>query len=90
MQSGSKGRLFCSSIGKKLSKVCKILVERQSIQVSVFLFPRLFSAKSIMKVSVSLLRKLCIRIIIYLDDMLFMAASWEELLTAQDTVIYCI
>lgn len=90
MQSGSKGRLFCSSIGKKLSKVCKILVERQSMQVSVFLFLRLFSAKSIMKVSVSLLRNLCIRIIIYLDDMLLMAASWEELLTAQDTVIYSI
>ena len=60
------------------------------MQVSVFLFPRLFSAKSIIKVSVSLLRKLCIRIIIYLDDMLLMAASWEELLTAQDTVIYSI
>ena len=40
-----------------------------------------------MKVLISLLRKLCIRIIIYLNDILLMAASREELLIALDTFL---
>ena len=49
VQNRSKRCLFCSFIGKRLSKVCKIPVERQSIQISLPLFRHLFSAKSIYK-----------------------------------------
>lgn len=41
--------LLCSSISERLSKVCKISVERQSIQISMLLFRSLFSAKNIHK-----------------------------------------
>ena len=41
--------LLCSSISERLSDVCKISVERQSIQISMFLFRSLFSAKNIHK-----------------------------------------
>ena len=41
--------LLCSSIRERLSNVCKISVERQSIQISMFLFRSLFSAKNIHK-----------------------------------------
>ena len=37
---------------------------------------------------ISLLRKLCVRIIINLDDMLLMTASQEEFLIPQDTLIF--
>ena len=42
----------------------------------------------LMKVSISLLRKLCIRINIYLDNMLLMVASGKELLIAWHKVIF--
>ena len=41
--------LLCSSISERLSNVCKISVESQSIQISMFLFRSLFSAKNIHK-----------------------------------------
>ena len=42
----------------------------------------------LIKVSISLLRELCIRIIIYLDGMLLMTASLEELLIAGGMLIF--
>ena len=42
----------------------------------------------LLKVPMSLLRKLNVRIIIYLDDMLLMASSLEDLLMARDTLIF--
>ena len=42
----------------------------------------------LLKVPISLLRKLNVRIIIYLDDMLLMASSLEDLLMARDTLIF--
>ena len=42
----------------------------------------------LMKVPVTLLRRLNIRLIIYLDDILIMGSSEEEILMARDTVIY--
>ena len=41
-----------------------------------------------MKIPISILRKLCIRVIIYLDDLLLMGTSLKELLIARDTLIY--
>ena len=48
--------------------------------------PRLFT--KLMKVPIALLRRLKIRLIIYLDDILIMGSSAEEILMARDTVIY--
>lgn len=42
----------------------------------------------LMKVPIPLLRKLCIRIITYLDDMLLMAVSREELIIPRNTLIF--
>ena len=44
--------------------------------------------KKLMKIFFSLLKKLCVRIIIYPDDMLLMVASQEELLIPRDTLIF--
>ena len=48
--------------------------------------PRVFT--KILKVPISLLRRLNIRVLIYLDDMLLMSQSIERLLVARDTVIF--
>ena len=48
--------------------------------------PRVFT--KILKVAISLLRHLNIRILIYLEDMLLMSQSIERLLVARDTVIF--
>ena len=48
--------------------------------------PKIFT--KLLKVPVSLLRRLKIRIVIYIDDMLVMAASLEEITMALDTVVY--
>jgi len=42
----------------------------------------------IMKVPIALMRKLMIRLIIYLDDILIMAPSKKEAILARDTLIY--
>ena len=48
--------------------------------------PRVFT--KILKIPIAILRRLKIRIIIYLDDMLMLAKSIQEILIAKDTVIY--
>ena len=48
--------------------------------------PRIFT--KIMKVPMSLLRRLKIRIVIYMDDMLLMGAGWTEIIQARDTTIH--
>ena len=48
--------------------------------------PRIFT--KLMKVPVTLLRKLGIRIVIYLDDMLLMASSLEGIKLARDTTLF--
>ena len=48
--------------------------------------PRIFT--KLMKVPISMLRKLKIRLIIYMDDMLIMGCSLEEIIWARDTTLH--
>ena len=48
--------------------------------------PRIFT--KLMKIPIIILRKLGIRLVIYLDDMLLMASSKEDLIMARDTAMY--
>ena len=48
--------------------------------------PRIFT--KLMKVPVALLRRLGIRLVIYLDDMLIMGSSQEEVMKARDTIMF--
>ena len=48
--------------------------------------PRIFT--KLMKVPISILRKSGIKIIIYLDDMLIIGSSLEEILKARDTTLF--
>ena len=48
--------------------------------------PRIFT--KLMKVPISILRRLGIRLVIYLDDLLIIASSREQLCEARDTVMF--
>ena len=48
--------------------------------------PRLFT--KLLKVPIALLRRINVKIIIYLDDMLLMGASQPELVLGRDTLIF--
>ena len=66
-------------------------MERSVKRTFMSMLRTFFSAKSFRQISESsntLLRKLRIRIVIYLDDNLLIAASPEELLIARDTLIF--
>ena len=48
--------------------------------------PRIFT--KLMKIPIALMRRLNVRLIIYLDDMLLMGSSLEEIMMARDTLIF--
>ena len=91
VQNRFEGQLFYSTSRQIMSSSSEVFMGRESLQISVSLFglgpaPRVFT--KILKVPISLLRRLNIRILIYLDDMLLMSQSIERLLVARDTVIF--
>ena len=91
MQDRPEGCISYNPPVSEIQKVCQIPVERPSIRVLLPLL-RAFSSSSgftmLLKVPISLLKKLHVRIIIYLNDMLLMASSLEDLLMARDTLIF--
>ena len=83
--------IFFSFPQQKLSKVCQISMVRQPIRISLSMLglrpaPRIFT--KLLKVPIALLRRVNIRIIIYLDDMLLMGRTLPEILMARDTLIF--
>jgi hypothetical protein len=63
-----------------------ILYECLTLMFGMAPAPRIFT--NLMKVPMAVLRRLLIRIIIYIDDMLLMARTREQALEARDTAIY--
>ena len=86
-QNISKSQLFCSSTGKRLSKIFKIPVERQSPQISVPLFCSLLSAKSGYKTHES--TNLSIEKTLYIDYNLLRQYTFNGgLMGGKDTLTY--
>ena len=67
-------------------------MERKSIRTSLLMLYSLPSAQRIftklMKIAIALMRKLCIRITIYLHNILLIRVTLKEFLMAQDILIY--
>ncbi len=63
-----------------------ILYECLTLMFGMAPAPRIFT--KLMKVPMAVLRRLLIRLIIYIDDMLLMARTREQALEARDTAIY--
>ena len=78
MKDQTKRCIFFSAIKSQIPKICEFQAEKYNLSVSL---PLLWPGTSMM-------RKLNVRLIIYQDDILLMAASVEELTLERDTLIY--
>ncbi len=86
-----KDAYFCLLLHPMHTKFVRFQWEGQIYEFLFLCFglgpaPRLFT--KLLKVPIALIRRLNMRIIIYLEDMLLMSRSVEELLIAQDTLIF--
>ena len=91
MQVGPQRRLFSCSIEQRVKKICTCRMGGFPVQIPLSVFwtwssPNLFA--KLIKVPVSILRKLYIRIIVYLDDFLILGKTLQETILSRDTVIY--
>ena len=78
-------------IHKNSRKFMRFMWEGQLYEFLVLAFglgpaPRLFT--KLMKIPITILRKLQIRIIVYLDDFLLIGSCLQEILTARDSLIF--
>ena len=85
-----KDAYFCVPLKKESRKYVRFQWEGTLYEFLCLCFglgpaPLIFT--KILKVPISLLRRLQIRVIIYLDDMLLMSQTLEELLMSRDTII---
>ena len=83
IQDRRKRRIFCNTTSKKLQKYVKLqrkvnLYEFLCPFFSLFSAPRIFT--KLMKMPISLQRKLCLWIIICLDDMLLIRTTLEHII----------
>ena len=71
---------------KEIDYMGKIDLKNECLYFGLGPAPRVFT--NILKVQISLLRRLNIRTLVYLDNMLLMSQSIERLVIARDTVIF--
>ena len=88
VKDGPGGCILCNSLVSEIQEVCQISVERPSNEFFFLCFgfspaPLVFA--KLLKVPISLLRKLNVRIKIYLDNILLIVSSLEDLLISRDT-----
>ena len=84
-----KRRLLLCATKKGKQEICAFPVGSvPSLCLCFGLGPAPLIFTKILKIPISLLRRLQIRVIIYLDDMLLMSQTEEELLISRDTVIF--
>ena len=86
-----KDAYFCIPLDKGSRKYVRFEWGKNLYEFVCLMFglgpgPKIFT--KMMKVPVTLLRKLKIRLIIYIDDMLLLGATMEEILTARDTALH--
>ena len=89
VQDRPEGCILFNPLVSETQEVCQIPVENPSIRVLLPLLRAFSSSSGLYKVIKSPYlspEKLNVRIIIYLDDMLLMASSLEDLLMARDTL----
>ena len=91
MQTGPERCILQCPIRSKLEEVRKVSVKGTLYEFMCLCFglsPALRLFTKLFKIPVSLLRKVNIRVIIYLDDMLILSNTIREAHMSQDIVIY--
>ena len=91
MQSTFERCVLFSSIKSCIQNICSVSLVRETSRVSLSLFwtsPAPTSFTKLVKISVSVLRRLNVLITIYLDDILLIGYTIGETLMVRDTVIF--
>ena len=88
---GSKRCLFWHTSRQKLKKIYSFSMGRKFIQIHLLMFwpgssPLIFT--ELPMIPVALLRRIIVRIIIFLDSMLVIAQTLKEILQAKETLIF--
>ena len=91
MQTRLKRGIFFSSLGEKFKAICLLSLVRKLVRIPLPLFwlgpaPQIFT--KLLKVPITILDRIIIKIIIYLDDMLLIGHSLEEIIMSRDIVIF--
>ena len=89
MQAGYERCLFFSSTASVMKELCSVSWSGNLCEFLYLCFglgpaPRIFT--KLLKIPLSVLRRINIRIGIYLDDMLIMDQTTEEILMSRDTI----
>ena len=89
---GFEGCILFNSNKFCIQKICSVSLVKETLRVSLHLFWNKPSTKNFYKITlktpVSVLRRLNILIIMYLDDMFLTGYSTKETLMARNTVIF--
>ena len=83
-----KDAYFCAPLKTESRKYVQLHWEGTAPGPASGLGPAPLIFTQILKVPIFLLRRLQIRVIIYLDDILLMSQTLEELLMSRDTIIF--
>ena len=91
VQNRTQGCIFFSPTKPKIQTVCKFQMEGLILSIFCLCFglgpaPRIFTR--LMRILIYLLRVLYVRLITFLDDILLMASSKEELTLPRETLIH--
>ena len=90
MQAQSKGYMLLPFFTENIEEIKSISLVRKLMRIYVPLFclgsPRIFT--KLLKIPIAILRRINIRMIIYLDGMLLMGHSIEKTSMCRDTVIF--
>ena len=76
MQDRSRRRLLWISSQQTVNKICHMVMQP----------PNVFT--KLLKIPIAILREIIIQIIVYMDDALLMGWTWQEIMTARDTMIF--
>ena len=76
MQDRSRRRLLWISSQQTVNKICQMVTQP----------PNVFT--KLLKIPIAILREIIIQIIVYMDDALLMGWTWQEIMTARDTMIF--
>ena len=92
LQDRSERCLFLSATMHELKKVCEIFLIGKSLRVSLPLFWIRACPQDIFKTikgtNIALPRRLNIRLVIFVDDILLMGRRLEEIVMSRDTLIF--
>ena len=88
MEAEYERRLLFSFTASAIKELCSVFIVRESLGIALLMLDVGPAPTKLLKVPVSVLRGINIRIVTYLEDMLIMAQTMDKILISRDTVSF--